>query len=63
MRIDLDYDSHNWSMCMIGWDCGPDWSDYTGVIRDYSDPNFLVKFTESLRDAGLDPQPPEWPLA
>jgi hypothetical protein len=60
--IDLSDDWNARTMCRIGWDCGPDWSGHEGWILDYADPDFLAEFTEKLRDAGLDPRPPEWPL-
>ncbi|MCX7664825.1 MAG: hypothetical protein N2112_04710 [Gemmataceae bacterium] len=63
VMIDLADDFNGRTMCKICWDCGPDWSGIAGEMLDYSDPDFLAKFRENLRAAGLDPRPPEWPLS
>ncbi|MBA2224678.1 hypothetical protein [Thermogemmata fonticola] len=60
--IDLAHDWNARTMCQIGWEYGPDWSGYESWLLDYADPDLLAAFTERLRDVGLDPRPPEWPL-
>lgn len=62
ISFDLNYDEDGRWRCHLGYDYGPDREDYRGVTIDWTHPGFLEEFTEFLRDVGLDPQPPEWPL-
>ncbi len=61
--FDLNYDEDGRSICYLAYDPAPDETDsITPTVIEWSHPAFLEEFTGFLREVGLDPRPPGWPL-
>ena len=64
VTIDLTGSWEGRTACQVGVNsAGPGRSGPKGWVYDYADPHFLVALADRLRDLGLVPRPPVWPIA